>query len=286
MDLIQKEVEAIQEELKQKKKKDDQKRKIKFFALLALTFLTTTLAGAEWVTQTNIIYAEPLNMTWSKFLQGFEFSIPFMLILSCHEFGHYLTARYHKIDVSLPVYLPLWLGFIGMPSLGTLGAFIRIRQKIKSRLEYFDVGISGPLAGFVVAIFVLYYGFTHLPPPEHIYSVHPEYEVFGSEYAEHIYTKDTFVTRSDIAKVRPDIADFYPDTVKWSTSTPSMRLGNNLIFDYFKTQVADPELLPPGCGAHTLSLDPGRLPFLILDRAEFTAYRSIGRRAYPLWAVG
>ena len=78
-----------------------------------------------------------------------------------------------------------------MFSIGTFGAFIRIRQKIKSRLEYFDVGIAGPLAGFVVAIFVLSYGFTHLPEPEHIYNIHPEYEVFGPKMLSNFKERTT-----------------------------------------------------------------------------------------------
>ncbi len=244
MDLIKKEVEELQEDLIQQKKKEKQKQLVKFFGFLFLTLLTTTLAGAEWTTQTYVVNPEPFNMTWETFLQGFEFSVPFLLILTCHEFGHYLTARHYKIDVSLPLYLPFWLGFIGAPSIGTFGAFIRIRQKIKSRLEYFDVGIAGPLAGFVVAIFVLSYGFTHLPEPEHIYDIHPEYEVFGPEYAQHIYGKDTFILNDEFAKIRPEIAVYYPDTINYSTNTPSPKLGSNLIFDFFKTQVADPELLP------------------------------------------
>ncbi len=244
MDLIKQEVEELQEELKQKTEKEKQKELIKFFGFLFLTLITTTLAGAEWVTQTYIVASEPLNMTWNTFLQGFEFSIPFLLILTCHEFGHYLTARYYKIDVSLPLYLPFWLGFLGTPSIGTFGAFIRIKQKISSRLEYFDVGIAGPLAGFMVAILVLTYGFSNLPQPEHIYQIHPEYETFGPDYADHIYSKDTFLLREDFSKIRPDIAHFYPDTIHYSTSLPSIKIGSNLIFDFFKTQVADPELLP------------------------------------------
>jgi len=244
MDLIEKEVEALEEDHKKKKQKDEQKRLIRFFGFLILTLITTTLAGAEWTTQTYLVASEPFNMTWETFFKGFEFSIPFLLILTCHEFGHYLTAKHYKIDVSLPLYLPFWLGFIGSPSIGTFGAFIRIKQKIKSRLEYFDVGIAGPLAGFVVALFVLYYGFTHLPPPEHIYNIHPEYEAWGPDYASHIYEKDTFLLNEDFAKIRPDLAEFYPDTLKYSTNSPSIKLGSSLIFDFFKNHVADPELLP------------------------------------------
>jgi len=246
MDLIQEEPEQLQKEIEEQKRKQEKKRLQKFFLFLALTLITTTLSGAEWITLKYIFLPEPFGMTWSDFLKGFEYSIPFLLILTCHEFGHYVTARYYNIDVSLPLYIPFWLGFLPIsPSIGTFGAFIRIRDRIKSRQQYFDVGIAGPLAGFVVALGVLYYGFTHLPPQEYIYNVHPEYEVFGKDYGEYVYSTDTFILNSDFAKVRPDLAEYYPDTaIHFDPDFPSFKLGSNLIFEYFKQNVADPELVP------------------------------------------
>ncbi|GAB4231129.1 MAG: site-2 protease family protein [Ekhidna sp.] len=179
--------------------------------LFILTLLTTTLAGTEWSRNKYLI----LGMTWDDFLAGFEFSIPFLLILTVHEFGHYFTARYHKIKVSLPYYIPMWLGFIGGPSLGTMGAFIRIQEHIASRRKYFDVGVSGPVAGFVVALAVLWYGFSNLPDQEFIYEIHPEYK----EYA----TIDEAIAQTD---------------------GMTIKLGGNLLFDFFGTYVADPEKLP------------------------------------------
>ena len=111
-------------------------------------------------------------------------------------------------------------------------------------MEYFDVGIAGPLAGFVAALFVLFYGFTHLPDPEDIYRLHPEYQPFGLNYAEHIYDKDTFVLNRDIAQYNPEIAEFYPDTVHFRANSPSIKLGTNLIFEYFKNNIAETELVP------------------------------------------
>jgi membrane-associated protease RseP (regulator of RpoE activity) len=104
-----------------------------------------------------------------------------------HEFGHYITARLYKIRLTLPYYIPFWLG-IG--SIGTMGAFIRIKSPLQTRQEYFDVGIAGPLAGFVLALGVLWYGFTHLPAPEYIFTIHPEYQQYGLNYAQYVY-KDT-----------------------------------------------------------------------------------------------
>lgn len=157
------------------------KRKIYQLGLFILTFIATTLAGGEWIHGSLFLYVpEPLG--WSAFIDGMKYSVPFLLILTVHEFGHYFTARYHKIKVSLPYYFPVWLGFIGSMSLGTMGAFIRIRQRISSVSQTFDVGIAGPLAGFVVTLVVLFYGFTHLPPKDYVLEIHPEYQLFGDEY--------------------------------------------------------------------------------------------------------
>ena len=79
--------------------------------LFVVTLISTTLAGAEWMYGGSFIYG-PNTMGWDEFFGGLNFSIPFLLILTTHEFGHYFTARHHKVKVSLPFYLPFWLGFI------------------------------------------------------------------------------------------------------------------------------------------------------------------------------
>ena len=75
-------------------------------------------------------------------LSGLPFSLTLLAILLAHEFGHYLAALYHGVDASLPYFLP-------SPVLGTFGAFIRIRSPIYSKRVLFDIGVAGPLAGFV-----------------------------------------------------------------------------------------------------------------------------------------
>ena len=141
--------------------------------LFVVTVVATTFAGAEWMFGKSMIYGDEL-LSSSEILAGLYFSIPFLGILTVHEFGHYFTAKYYKVKVSLPFYIPLWLGFVPMPSIGTMGAFIRIKGLIQSRKEFFDIGIAGPLAGFVVALFVLTYGFTNLPDADYIFEIHPE----------------------------------------------------------------------------------------------------------------
>jgi membrane-associated protease RseP (regulator of RpoE activity) len=77
-----------------------------------------------------------------------------LLILGVHEFGHYFAARRHRVSVSLPYFLPA--PFIGL--LGTFGAFIRLREPMRNRKVLMDVGVAGPLAGFLVAIPILLIG--------------------------------------------------------------------------------------------------------------------------------
>ena len=85
----------------------------------------------------------------SRLLLGIPFSASLMLILVAHEMGHYLACVYYSVDATLPFFIPF-------PSLiGTMGAFIRIRSPIYSRRALFDIGIAGPIAGFVVACAVL-----------------------------------------------------------------------------------------------------------------------------------
>jgi membrane-associated protease RseP (regulator of RpoE activity) len=133
-------------------------------SLFLITLLTTTLAGAEWMNGRFFFMGEH-SLKLDEIGQGLYFSLPFLGILTVHEFGHYLMAKAYRISVSLPYYIPVWLGWIpGLNSLGTMGAFIRLKSVPQTRKQYFDIGIAGPLAGFVVALAVLFYGFTHLPP--------------------------------------------------------------------------------------------------------------------------
>src|SRR4051812_35166480 len=114
--------------------------------LFILTLFTTTLAGQEWMGLADISW-------WNGFFKGMEYSVPFLGILTVHEFGHYLTARKYGAKVSLPYFIPLFIP--GFGTIGTLGAFIRILSHHKSRKEVFDIGIAGPLSGFIVAMILL-----------------------------------------------------------------------------------------------------------------------------------
>src|SRR2546428_3269154 len=94
----------------------------------------------------------------SRVLLGIRFASTLMLILLAHEMGHYLCCRYYGVYATLPFFIPA-------PTLiGTLGAFIRIRSPIRSRTALFDIGIAGPIAGFVVAVAVLILAMPHSKP--------------------------------------------------------------------------------------------------------------------------
>jgi len=120
--------------------------------LFALTMVTTCMVGATMQSdfERNVPFELEHTLELSGFLrshpaallQGLPYSLTLMLILLAHEFGHYLASVFHQVDASLPFFLP-------SPGLGTFGAFIRIRSPIYSRRALFDIGIAGPLAGFV-----------------------------------------------------------------------------------------------------------------------------------------
>ena len=118
------------------------------FALLIATILTTTLAGSlQWAG----IYAAPLadifspNYLFDCFL---FFSLPLLAILGVHEMGHYIASKKHHVAASLPFFIPLPPPFI----LGTFGAFISTREPIPNRKSLLDIGVSGPICGFLIAI--------------------------------------------------------------------------------------------------------------------------------------
>ena len=123
--------------------------------LFLLTVVTTILAGAEHFASFYIDFGSraPDLSTPQFILNGLWYSASILAILGAHEFGHYYACRLYRVDASLPYFLPAPL-----PLTGTLGAFIRIRQPIPGKRELFDIGIAGPIAGFIVAIPVLLVG--------------------------------------------------------------------------------------------------------------------------------
>ena len=131
--------------------------------LLLATIFTTLVVGARmefnflnnvpaFSLDNNALSFFPLHWILeqpSRLFMGAPFATTLMLILLAHEMGHYLCCRHYGVYATLPFFIPA-------PTLiGTLGAFIRIRSPIRSRAALFDIGIAGPIAGFVVAVTVL-----------------------------------------------------------------------------------------------------------------------------------
>jgi membrane-associated protease RseP (regulator of RpoE activity) len=137
--------------------------------LFLLTLFTTLVVGARM--QFNFQHGQSVfsfaddalpffPIRWifrqpSRLAMGVPFSASLLLILMAHEMGHYLCAGYYGVYATLPFFIPA-------PTLiGTLGAFIRIRSPIHSRSALFDIGIAGPIAGFIVAVTVLLFALPH-----------------------------------------------------------------------------------------------------------------------------
>ena len=124
--------------------------------LVLLTIASTTLVGANhyagFLDGLGSTRAAALPVS-TLLVRGLWYSVTILAILGCHELGHYLACRYYDVDASLPYFIP-------MPLLltGTMGAFIRIREPIPQKRMLFDIGIAGPIAGFLVAVPALFMG--------------------------------------------------------------------------------------------------------------------------------
>jgi membrane-associated protease RseP (regulator of RpoE activity) len=121
-----------------------------------LTIVTTTLVGAEHYAGFLLDFgARPVSQgILELLLGGFWYSVTILAILGAHELGHYYACRYYRIDASPPYFLPAPPGML----FGTFGAFIRIRQPIPFKAMLFDIGVAGPIAGFLVAVPALLIG--------------------------------------------------------------------------------------------------------------------------------
>jgi len=124
--------------------------------LLGLTFCATTFAGLFYATGffsfsglANILFPPNPRI----FLSCLSFSFPLIVILTAHELGHYFACRYYGMKCTPPYFIPAPL-----PLTGTLGAFIKIKSYFRSRKALFDIGVAGPLAGFLFSLPVLWIG--------------------------------------------------------------------------------------------------------------------------------
>jgi Zn-dependent protease len=122
-------------------------------------YAATTPLGARLLARTNdfgqligvILRNPPL---W---IVGVPYALTLLAILGVHEMGHYVMAKRHKAEVTLPYFIPMPIG------LGTMGAVIRLKSPIKNRKQLFDIGVAGPLAGLAVAVPLLIIGLASSP---------------------------------------------------------------------------------------------------------------------------
>lgn len=173
---------------------------VKHTALFVVTFACVTFTGIIFVGQSA--GAEGLLDMWP---QGALFAVLLLGFLATHEFGHYFAAVYHKVRVTLPYFIPLPVG------IGTMGAVIRIKEQIQSTKKLFDIGISGPIAGFIVSLVILLYGFATLPDPSFI-----ENFVGHEAVIDHIEQTGSF----------PDEAPEMPE------GAGSIIIGNTLLYSF------------------------------------------------------
>jgi membrane-associated protease RseP (regulator of RpoE activity) len=141
--------------------------------LFIVTVFTTMWAGAY-----GPIYATYLNTPIgpldflmndpSVIFYGLPYSVTLLCILVTHEFGHYFLSRIHKVPASLPMFIP------GPPHLiGTFGAIIKMRSPISNKRALFDIGVAGPLAGFLVSVVALIIGLSRssIGENDHLYNL-------------------------------------------------------------------------------------------------------------------
>jgi membrane-associated protease RseP (regulator of RpoE activity) len=127
--------------------------------VLPLVFFLLTVATTLHIGSLHAIYFQGLASSqdtfsfWQRVTFGLPFSLTIMTIIGSHELGHYLTARRYGVDTSLPVFIPFPFSIIG-----TMGAFILIRSPFPNRTSLIDIGLAGPIAGFIVCVPALVIG--------------------------------------------------------------------------------------------------------------------------------
>lgn len=133
--------------------------------LFLVTLFTATWAGAEWAGKSPVITNANDFTLFMK--AGLPYSLSLLGFLTVHEFGHFFAAMHHRLRATLPYYIPI-PPFPNFLNIGAMGAVIRIKEPISSTRILFDTGSAGPLAGSVVALGLLVYGFLTLPPEPNI----------------------------------------------------------------------------------------------------------------------
>ena len=161
---------------------------VRHSVLFLLTVVTTTIAGiVQSIPENALKFQPPPPSTWLDYIlyiphyylgtiqeligftilnprmlaQGLTFSAALLAILLAHEMGHYIACRRYGVSATLPFFIPAPPLFLA----GTFGAFIKIRSSIPTRRALFDIGLAGPLAGFIVLLPIAVVGVVNVGPP-------------------------------------------------------------------------------------------------------------------------
>ena len=120
--------------------------------MFLLTLLSVLFTGGLY-SYTGELPGDTLQMIWTLMKSGWPFAVSLLAILGAHEFGHYFAGKKNGVDVTLPFFIPFPLN-----SFGTMGAFINMRSLPRNKKVLFDIAITGPLSGLIIAVIVLMIG--------------------------------------------------------------------------------------------------------------------------------
>jgi membrane-associated protease RseP (regulator of RpoE activity) len=226
--------------------------------LFVLTVLSTLLAGTQFFGSPTFDALRRAGV-WGWLVSGVPFAATLLLTLGVHEFGHYFTARYYGVSVSLPYFIPVPPPFM----FGTLGAVIRMRSPVRDKNILFDIAAAGPIAGLLIAVPALLLGI-------HWSSLTP-------------VTPGGWVTFGDSALTRMLV------TLRFGALPTGMRLYTHPMFDaaWVGLLVTALNLMPVG------QLDGGRIAYALFGRAHrqvgiatFVALLALGLITWsPNWVV-
>ena len=226
--------------------------------LAVLTVLSTLLAGTQFIGSPTFD-ALRRAPSWWWLLSGIPFAATLLVTLAVHEFGHYFTARYYGVSVSLPYFIPVPPPFL----FGTLGAVIRMRSPAADKNVLFDIAAAGPIAGLLIAVPALLLGI--------------QWSVVGP------MIPGAWVTFGDSALTHALIA------LRFGAIPPGMKLYTHPVFDaaWVGLLVTALNLMPVG------QLDGGRIAYALFGARHravgigtFLALLALGVASWsPNWVV-
>lgn len=243
--------------------------------LFLLTVVGMLLAGSMYSYQGPLPEGTfgQLRTFFAHLNVGLPFGISLLAILLSHEFGHYLAARYHKVAVTLPYFIPFFSGF------GTLGAFIQLKEPPPNKRVLHDIGIAGPLAGLVVALPILVIGIM-LSPVEQLPMQVPAGQAFNLEGNSLLYLGIKYLVHGQLLPAPATYAGLSPLLywVRYFFTGSPVPLGGQDIFmhplawaGWAGLLVTAFNLIPVG------QLDGGHLLYVLLGKNA--------RRAVPVVLV-